>query len=169
MTGIVAQIISIAGMGLNILSYQCKKDRHLLFMLGAAGLMFFISFTLLGSAVSAWYNLINVVRIAAILNKKTHTKPMFWVMCAVYTLVGVLAYDGPWGFALLFSQYVGTYATWFKDGATIRKLQSLLLSPIWLINNSLIVFSLGGILCEAFSIISVIISFVRYGKQGFEA
>lgn len=169
MTEIIAQIISIAAMALNIFSYQCKKDRHLLLMMGGSSIMFAISFMLLGSSVSAGYNLINVVRFAAILNKRTRSDFMFWLICIAYTLVGVLAYDGPWGIALLASQYIGTYATWYRGGAFIRKAQFFVLSPIWLINNSLIVFSVGGILCESFAIVSVIVSFIRYGKNGFEA
>jgi hypothetical protein len=46
-----------------------------------------------------------------------------------------------------------------KDSRAIRVCR-LINSPCWLIYNSL-VFSLGGILCEVFGIVSVITAYIR--------
>lgn len=57
---------------------------------------------------------------------------------------------------------------WLANGKRIRYFQITLMSPAWVVHN-IFNFSLGGILCEAFNMISTIISFVRYRKDGFES
>ncbi len=49
----------------------------------------------------------------------------------------------------------------------IRTVRLFAVTPAWLAYN-ITVFSLDGIICEGFNIISIIISFIRYGKNGFE-
>ena len=56
---------------------------------------------------------------------------------------------------------------WRANGKHIRYFQVTLMSPAWIVHN-IFNFSLGGILCESFNMISTIISFIRYGKDGFE-
>ena len=53
------------------------------------------------------------------------------------------------------------------NGKHIRILQLFYTSPVWLVHN-FYNFTLGGILCEAFCICSVLVSFLRFGKDGFE-
>ena len=48
-----------------------------------------------------------------------------------------------------------------KNGTAIRILGITLSSPSWLIYN-IFVFSIGAILCEAFSIVSIAIGIVRH-------
>jgi hypothetical protein len=60
---------------------------------------------------------------------------------------------------------VGTVCMWYGNDRTIRWGQLLGISPLWLINNTVISFSLGGILGECFSIISTIIYLIRVRKH----
>jgi hypothetical protein len=58
---------------------------------------------------------------------------------------------------------------WTRNGKTIRVSQLAVVSPLWLLYDLLIPTpSLGGILCEVFNIVSVIVSFVRFRKTGFD-
>ena len=60
-----------------------------------------------------------------------------------------------------------TVLMWRGNGKHIRYGQFFVSSPSWIIHN-IFNFSLGGILCEVFMMLSVVISFIRYGKDGFE-
>jgi hypothetical protein len=58
---------------------------------------------------------------------------------------------------------------WTRDGKKIRISQMAVVSPFWLLYDLLIpVPSIGGILCEVFNMASVIISFIRFKKTGFD-
>ena len=164
---IIAQIIGIAAMLINIMSFQCKKNRNLFMMIGIGSLLFSINFLLLGSYVSAIYNIISIIRSAFTLNEKFFTKKYFYLICILYVAGTVFAYDNPWSIVLFMAQIVQTYTMWFTDGGIIRKSQIYFVSPAWLVNN-IIVFSIGGVLCEIFIMSSAVISYFRFKKTGFE-
>lgn len=166
---LVAQGIGIVAMLFNILSFQCKKNRHLMLMLGTGSLLFAVNYLLLGSLASAGFNVVSILRSVAVVNKKTTATPLFAVVCGLFVLVTVLTFDSIWTLALLAAMLASTWAMWYKDGAVIRTVQFFFVSPIWLINNIFMTFTVGGIICEVFTIGSVIISFIRYGKDGFRA
>lgn len=163
----VAQLIGIVAMMINISSFQCKKNQHLFILIGIGSLLFSINFLLLGAYVSAIYNIISIIRSALSLNKKTFTKSSFYFLCVLYVVGTIFAYDNPWSIVLFVAQIVQTYAMWFQDGAGIRKAQYYFVSPVWIVNN-IIVFSIGGILCELFMMTSALISYFRFRKSGFE-
>ena len=60
-----------------------------------------------------------------------------------------------------------TFILWGRNGRHIRVAQLCFVSPIWLFNNT-VTGSIGGIITEVFGIVSVVISFLRYGWNGFE-
>lgn len=163
----IAQIIGIVAMFINILSFQCKKNHNLFVMIGIGSLLFSVNFLMLGAYVSAIYNIISIIRSSLALNKRFFTKKYFYLLCILYVVGTVFAYDNPWSVVLFVAQIVQTYTMWFKDGSVIRKSQFWFVSPVWVVNN-IIVFSIGGILCEVFMMSSVIISFLRFKKTGFE-
>ena len=68
---------------------------------------------------------------------------------------------------VLSAMLVSTHVMWKNDGNVIRKAQFFFVSPMWLINN-IIVFSLGGIICESLNMLSIIVSYIRFRKSGFE-
>ncbi len=164
---IIAQVISIVAMFMNIMSFQCKKNRNLFIMIGIGSLFFSVSFLMLGAYVSAIYNIISIIRSSLALNKKFFTKNSFYLLCVLYVVGTIFAYDNPWSIVLFVAQIVQTYTMWFKDGSIIRKSQYYFVSPVWVVNN-IIVFSIGGILCELFMMTSAFISYLRYRKTGFE-
>lgn len=164
---IVAQIIGIVAMIINILSFQCKKNRNLFIMIGIGSLLFSANFLMLGAYASAVYNIISIIRSSLTLKKKFQNKYTFALLCVLYVAGMVFTYTNPWSIVLFVAQIVQTWAMYFKDGGVIRKSQIFFVSPIWLINN-IMVNSIGGIICEAFIITSAIISYFRFRKAGFD-
>lgn len=64
----------------NIFSFQCKKNKHLVLMLGTGSLLFALNYILLGSFASAGFNIGNILRSVAVLNRKTKTAAGFAAM-----------------------------------------------------------------------------------------
>ena len=168
MVGIVAQIIGIIAMIFNILSFQCKKNRNLTIVLGIGSLLFSANFILLNAFASAGFNIINIFRSITFINKKTRNNLFFAINILLYFIVALFTYESLWTLVLLFAQFAGTYAIWYKDGGFIRKAQCLCVSPIWLVNNTFVTFTIGGIICETFTIVSALVSFIRFRKSGFD-
>lgn len=171
---IVAQIAGILGMACNVFSYQEKENRKIFLWQAIGGLMFFANFILIGAVAAALYNLTNLVRGA--LFAKNDGK--FWRMifinalytaCFVFSLFSI--YNDPFQILLASLPYISlivmTVLMWRGNGIHIRYGQALISSPSWIVHN-LFNFSLGGLLCEIFMIASVIVSFVRYGKDGLK-
>lgn len=176
---IIAQIAGIVGAGLSIVSYQSKNNKGMFLMKGISGLMFAVNFILLGNITAGLLNLVNLFRGAVLAaGKKWTIWPIYgviqlaYILCCVFTFGKGEMIVGGYTLACVFSvvmtciQLLETTALWTRDGKKIRLAQSCVISPAWLINNVL-TGSVGGIITEVFGIISVIISFVRYGINGF--
>lgn len=166
--GIVAQGIGILGMGCNVSSFQAKKNFWLFFFQCMGTIFFSINFIMLGSYSAALLNVLAMVRALIILSGDKLHKPYVHVLLQVANVASVVFTYSSWlSLLTLAAQLVQTEAHWTNNGKTIRMAQLFCCSPLWLIHN-VAVFSLGGILAEAFVIISTIISFVRFGANGFE-
>lgn len=173
------QILSIACCAGIILSFQLKNNRHLFLVQTFAAFGFGISYLLLGAIDGFLINIACFANTAILLNKKLKKKPILIVLCASFLIISTIStllYSGTWGttkiletifsYLIAIAQIIYTIATWQDDGGIIRKVRLFFVTPAWLGYN-IIVFSLGGIICEGFNIISILVSFIRYGKDGF--
>lgn len=171
---ITAQIFGILGLVFSALSYQEKNNNSFFIKQGLAGLMFFINFILIGAFSAAFFNITNLVR--GLMFSKKERK--IWKLIAViglYTICFIVSLcfiaDNPFQIFLSALTYstleIMTVLMWIGNGKHIRYGQFFVSSPSWIIHN-IFNFSLGGILCEIFMMTSVVISFMRYGKDGFE-
>ena len=171
---VIAQSFGIIGMILTVYSFQEKNNKKFFIKQGLAGSMFFLNFILIDAFSAAFFNLTNLIR-GSLYSKKTGKKSSLIIVLCLYTACFAfsvfLVKNAPMQIflsALVFSTLIlMSVLMWQGNGKNIRYGQFFVSSPSWLIHN-FINFSLGGILCEVFSMSSVIISFVRYGKNGFE-
>ncbi|MBQ7827073.1 MAG: YgjV family protein, partial [Clostridia bacterium] len=62
MINFIAQAISIIGMALSIMSFQCKENKKFFITQALSGACFAVSFLLLGSTTAAFLNFINIFR-----------------------------------------------------------------------------------------------------------
>ena len=178
---IIAQILSIVSCAGIILSFQLKNNRHLFLVQTFAAMGFGISYLLLGAIDGFLINAVAFTNTAVLLNKKLKKKAILVMICAAFPIISiitVLTYSGTWdtikilevifSFLIAIAQIFYTISTWKDDGKKIRTVRVFLVTPAWLGYN-IVVSSIGGIICEAFNVISIIISFIRYGKDGFSA
>ena len=170
---IIAQGFGIIGFILFALSFQCKKNKNLFIYQGCSGIMFLLNYTLIGAVSAALFNLTNIIR-ATVLNKKKVGPWQLAILCLLYTVCFGISLPGIWGNMLQIFLSFFTYASliimsvlmWIGNPKHIRYGQLFASSPAWLIHN-IINFTLGGIICEIFAIISSIISLIRF-RKGFE-
>ena len=179
---IIAQAISIAAMAFNIISYQSKSKFGILFLQFFGSLLFAISFFMIGSVVSACLNLIGVFRAAVYANRdRFHSDHILWLFG--FSLLFIASYvlnftvlGGEPTFTNLTVQLLPVIAmilttvSFRLTGARAIRRLSLVSSPLWLFHN-IVVFSIGAILCEVISLISVIVAMVRldFGHKAEEA
>lgn len=171
---IIAQGFGILGLIFSALSFQEKDNKKLFIMQGIAGLMFFANFILIGAISAALFNLTNLVR-GTLFSRNNHKPWQLILISGLYTVCFGIALVTIIGDAFQIFLSALTYSTlmlmtvlmWKGNGKHIRYGQFFASSPSWIIHN-IFNFSLGGILCEIFMMSSVIISFIRFGKDGFE-
>ena len=174
MIDFIAQMLGIFGMLSAIVSYQCKTNRNYYIFQGLSGVFFSAQFILIGAWAGLIFNAYNIMRAIAYQSKKS--KSVACIVCLEILVVAaatlsVFVFNEAWWLVLftLIAQVTGTFAMWTRDGKKIRISQLAVVSPFWLLYDLLIpVPSIGGVLCEVFNMASVIISFIRFKKTGFD-
>jgi len=167
------QLIGYVGTVCALLSYQCKKNKsYFLFQVGCA-IAFTVQFMLLNAWVGMLLNIFGILR-GVILASGDKCKHPFYLaliqLCFFAScLAAPLCFGEKWWIAgvMLVAQTVGTFAMWSRNGKIIRLAQISVISPLWIVHN-VYYFSIGGIICESFNICSVIVSFIRFKKSGFD-
>ena len=174
MTNIIAQTLGILGMLAAMISYQCKKNKNYFIFQGLSGAFFSAQFILIGAWAGLIFNAYNIVRALAYQSKKAKSVVCVMsleILVVIAAAMSVLVFKEAWWLVsfTLIAQVTGTFAMWTRDGKKIRISQMAVVSPFWLLYDLLIpVPSIGGILCEVFNMASVIISFIRFKKTGFD-
>ena len=169
-TEIIGQVISVIAMALIILSFQCKNRVGFYAMQMSGNVFFAISFLLLGNVAGSLMNLMGVFR-GIIMLLPAERRKMWHLVLINALFVGGAVFAGTVGgdgFACLVSfaaQTAGTFSMWYGNDRAIRWVQLCAISPLWIVNNTLISFSIGGIICEVFSMISTIIYLIRVRKR----
>ena len=165
---ILAQVFGLGGSALNIYSYQMKSNRWYYFFQGAGSALFTVNFFMLGAYTSALLNILSLFRgLVLAAGKKWSNWYVYALFEVAFLAAGIATYSGFPSVLITVAQLVSTTTMWLGNGKTIRVVQFFFVSPAWLYNNA-VVFSLGGILTESFALISILVSFLRYGWNGFE-
>ena len=171
---IISQVFGIFGLIFSALSYQERNNKKFFIEQALAGLMFFINFALIGAVSAALFNMTNLER-GAIFSKKEKKMWNLIAIAGLYTICFVFSLsfiiDNPFQVFLSSLTYLTlemmTVLMWIGNGKHIRYGQFFVSSPSWIIHN-IFNFSLGGIMCEVFMMASVVVSFIRFRKEGFE-
>ncbi|MBE7051350.1 MAG: YgjV family protein [Ruminococcaceae bacterium] len=171
---VLAQGLGLVGMVLTFCSFQAKKNSGFFVLQGLSGLAFALNFLLIGAYAGCAMNAVNVIRGLLFKNgdKKKYKLVVVELLYALSVLLPIMLSANGLGqiilsIVVLIAQLSNSVVMWMGSGKHIRYLQFALVSPAWLVYD-VVNFSLGGILCEAFNMISVVVSFIRYGKDGFE-
>ncbi len=171
---IFIQALGIFGMSSAIISYQCKTNRNYFIFQGLCGFFFTVQFILTSAWAGVLFNVFNIIRAILYQNQKNRKLLLVVTMeigVLALSLISLFAFKEVWWLVLftLVAQAAGTFSMWTKNGKTIRIFQLSLVSPGWLLYDALIPTpSIGGVLTEVFNMVSVIVSFIRFRKTGFD-
>ena len=172
-TEIIAQVISVFAMTVNILSYQCKTQRGIITSQFFGSILFATSFLMLGTLMGALTNGIGVIRAFVYRNRERfHADHILWMIGFItlfalsyvvsFTLLGTEPTTRNLILELLpvLAMSVSTVSFRMKNARAIRYL-GLISSPAWLVSN-ICAFSIGAILCEAISLVSILVGILRF-------
>ena len=174
MTEIAAQIIGIFAAAMNILSYQCKAKNKIIFMQLFGSLLFTANYLMLGAVVGGLMNGLAVLRAIAFLYKdKWHLneKALVGSFIAAFVASYVLAFT-VFGVEPILKNFIiellpvtgmcsVTVSFNMKNATAVRIIGITLSSPGWLVYN-VCSGSIGAILCEVFSLVSLAIGIIRH-------
>lgn len=173
---IIAQTIGIIAMAINIISFQQKSQRTIIIMQLFGASLFAVNMFMIGATVGGFLNLIGAVRALVYSDKKRFKtdKPVWlFVFCALYLASYVLNFavfgkePTAVNFIVEFLPLIGMTASgigfYLSDAKSVRRL-GMVSSPSWLIYN-IVNFALGGIICEVFCMISIIIGMLRLDRK----
>lgn len=173
---LAAQIIGIFAMVANVSAYQFKSRRNVILCQLAGCLLFALNMFMLGALMGGILNIVGIVR-ALVFLKKERIKLPIKLVNGIFMLVYIASY------VLIFTVFgkepslknllleivplIGTGAMTIglsmNDARSIR-VCGFINSPCWLIYNTLN-YSLGGILCEVFGLVSIISAYIRYDAK----
>lgn len=168
MNEILGQIASILGMILTIISFQMKTRKQIIVFQTVGSAFFLSSYFLLAEWPGVYLNVVFLIRGVVFYFGKDkkwaeHKAWLYVLLCAVVA-AGAAGYNSWVDLLPIIGSVFGTFALYMKDENMLRLLK-LGDSPCWLIYNC-VIFSLGGILCEVFNIVSIVIGVLRYKKNG---
>ena len=165
---LLAQIISIIGMITAFISFQYKENKKLFVWLTISGVAFSISYFMLGAFTGGVLNVINIARglVFGFFTGKKRTYS-FWIIAVALVASTIVTYTDYFSVLTMTGHLVTSFFMWKGNCRNIRMSQFFVASPIWLLYN-ICVFNLGGIICECFNLVSVLVSLIRFGWNGFE-
>ena len=171
MSNLLVQGIGFVAVALFIASYQIKSNRWLFLfqLLGSA--LFCLQFFML-DAISGCLSLaVNILRNALMMKYNdwewVRRKWCPAVIAVLFTAVLILTWNGPVSLLAFTASVTSKFAYWSNSPRKIRMVNLVCASPCWLAYD-VIVYSLGGIVSESITIISILVSFVRFGWKGLE-
>ena len=166
---LVAQAVGFIAMAVIILSFQCKSSRKLFFVQLCGNAIYMVHFTLLGAYSGGGALLVSCLRNLVYSSNRPWAawKGWPWVMVSCNLLLTVLTWKDWFS---LFPLAVGValaVSGWTRNGKTIRLANLFVVAPCWLIYD-FYSGSLAGVLTDSFSMISVIVSVIRYGWKALD-
>ena len=170
MNPIIPQILGMLGLGIIVLSFQCKQNKNFFLMQGLGSFFFFLNFILIGAYGGAFFNLANLIR-GLLYSKNTDkvwkliTVEIIYISCFAFSvyldssLQQIILTLLPFSALIVMSVFM-----WKGNPKHIRYFQIGFMSPTWIVYNCFNL-SVGGIICESFNMVSSAIYLVREKKN----
>ena len=159
------QAIGFVGVAFFIASYQIKSNRALFACQLTGCVLFCIQFFILGAYTGALSLIINIIRNCLLLkvNDWEWVKSRITLSAIVALLTAVTIYTwAGWSSLLPFVSVAATSVGYWTNNAQKIRLSQFIGSPCTLIYDALI-RSWGGVLTETITLLSIIISVIRFG------
>lgn len=173
---IVAQAVGIVAMAFNIFSYQQKTSKGVILCQCIGGLLFSVSFFMLGATVGAILNAIAAFRgIVFMYREKFRAEHIAWLVAflimhaASYVLTFTVFgkeftfFNAVIELLPVIGMTASTISFRLNNARAIRR-YGLISSPSWLVYNT-VALAAGAIICEVLSLGSIIIGMLRHDRK----
>lgn len=159
---IITQLVGVIGIIASIISFQCKKHKSILFFRTMNELFFGIQYFLLGAYTGMAMNIVGCVRNTVFTKeigrgKKTILSTVTFSL--LFVVFGIVTWQGFKSMLIIVAKVLSTVAYGNKNTTFVRAVLFITCTS-WLIYNCY-VNSIAGILCEAFTLISLVAGVIR--------
>lgn len=159
---IIIQLIGVLGIIASIISFQCKKHNSILFFRTLNEFLFGIQYFLLDAYTGMAMNLVGCVRNIIFTNqisKNKKTTMSTIIFGVLFLTFGIVTWQGAKSILIIVAKVLSTIAYSNKNTTFVRTILFITCTS-WLIYNAF-VMSIAGVLCEAFTLCSLIIGVIR--------
>lgn len=163
---IFIQLIGILGAIFGFIAYQKNEHKKIMLYKTSSELTFALQFILLGAYTGVAMNVIGCVRnlvFARQVKKNKSTAAGIILFSLLMAAAGALTWTGPVCLLAIAGKIFTTLAYGMKNPQKVRLL-TLPSSGCWLIYD-VVCRSLGGIVTEVFTVVSIVIAEVRFRKK----
>lgn len=171
MNEMMIQAVGFVAVAFYIISYQMRSNRKLFFFQLMGCLIFLVQFILLGAYTGALGLAVNILRNLLLLKVNdwpwVRSKATLGVIIILLVGITIFTWDG-WISLLPFISVSVTCIGYWTNSAKEIRLSQLIGSPCTLVYDALI-RSWGGLLSEAMTLASIIISICRFGWSGMDS
>ena len=160
------QLVGIAGTLLYFVSYQCKTNRNLFRVQCMSYLCYTAHLLLLGALTGGLSYIVNTIRSLFLASKWKFAKGrgMCAAVCLAQLAVLLLTWSGPLSLLPVMANIASTIGGYTHDARKIRYVGIFINSPLWMTYDFL-VGSCAGVLDEGISILSMVISLIRFREK----
>lgn len=159
---IITEGLGLIGIIAAVLSFQCAKHKRLLFLRTVNESFFAVQYFLLGAYTGMAMNLVGCVRnilFSRLVEKGKSTVPYRIFFSVLFFIFSLCTWGGVKSIFVCAAKIISTVAYGSSKTATVR-IMVLFTSATWLCYNYL-VGSVSGCVCEALTLISVIVGIIR--------
>ena len=163
---VLVQGLGVLGIAASVIAFQCKKHKSIMIFRTANESFFAIQYGLLGAFTGMAMNIIGSIRnliFARLVEKGKSTIPLRFVFSAVFVAFAIFTWDGVKSILVGVAKVVSTFAYGSSDTGVVRVLVLATTLTWWVYN--LLVGSIAGVICETFTIVSIVVSLFRYGLR----
>lgn len=166
---ILVQAIGLVGTAFFFLSFQCRENKRLFQIQFLSYLLYTIHLLLLGAVTGGVSYIINTVRSICLGSrwKFARRKKMCVILCLMQVAALFFTWAGWISLLPVVANIAATIGGYTHNPRKIRLTAMLVNSPLWIVYD-IIVGSWAGILDEAVTELSVIISIIRYGWKNLD-
>lgn len=163
------QGIGLVGTVLYFVSFQFKKNKDLFRMQFLSYLCYTTHLLLLGAVTGGISYILNTLRSFCLGSKYAFLKSraMCVIICLLQLAALVFTWAGPVSILPIAANIASTIGGYTHNPRKIRVAGMFINSPLWIIYD-ILVGSWAGLLDEAFSELSMIISIARYGWKNLD-
>lgn len=165
-----AQIIGWIGFAVVLISFQVKDTIRMILLQGLSGILMGTHYVMLGAPTAGAVQYLFAVNIALLSFRTEDWKSWRgwkWILSVAVIIITAFTWNGLLSIVPCICSITATLSNWTRNGKKIRLWRLFLISPLWIFYD-ILVHSYPGIVLEAVSELSILISIYRYGLKSLD-